>query len=246
MEAWHIVRSGLVEDGTVNDVSPSAAFELQFMLRQILYGVPVGVNKIPDLAHLSDEIRPFKAELRLMVDNLAQLRALEAFDASNPRVARWSVFVKVDQGMKYVISYAHHWCSQVDPYLRRSGLTPASQGMTQFLTAVLASSSISVYGFYCHSGNAYASKSVTEGSSYLSEELNAVNSVAAEALALLAETPNAHQQPFVLSVGSTPSTHAASFSEVRAELKRVLNGTLELHAGKLLRLLSVSRRRLSS
>ncbi|EJD38153.1 hypothetical protein AURDEDRAFT_116588 [Auricularia subglabra TFB-10046 SS5] len=198
MEAWHIVNSGLVKDHTIND---------------ILYGVPVGINKIPDLAELSDEIRPFNAELRLMVDNIAQIRALEAFDAANPRVARWSVFVKVDAGLK------------------RAGIVPSTPAMTEFLTAVLASPSISVYGFYCHSGNAYASKNTAEAQKYLSSELQAVNDAAAEALQLLAKTPNAHQSPFILSVGSTPSTHAAGFDEVRESLKRVLNGTIELHAG---------------
>lgn len=39
------------------------------------------------------------------------------------------------------------------------------------------------------------------------------------------------RKPWVLSVGSTPSAHAAS-AETRAQLKSILNGTLELHAGR--------------
>lgn len=39
-----------------------------------------------------------------------------------------------------------------------------------------------------------------------------------------------HSTPFVLSVGSTPTTHAAS-AATRLKLKQELNGVLELHAG---------------
>lgn len=38
-------------------------------------------------------------------------------------------------------------------------------------------------------------------------------------------------QPFVLSVGSTPTAHAAS-KQTRDLLSQVLHGTLELHAGE--------------
>ena len=38
-------------------------------------------------------------------------------------------------------------------------------------------------------------------------------------------------RPFVLSVGSTPTAHAAS-AETRKILSQILNGKLELHAGE--------------
>lgn len=89
-----------------------------------------------------------------------------------------------------------------------------------------------MYGFYGHAGNSYASTSLSEASSFLSSEVEAVNSAAEVALAVLSGLPNteAYRQPFVLSVGSTPTAHAAS-AETRALLLRELHGILELHAG---------------
>ena len=45
-----------------------------------------------------------------------------------------------------------------------------------------------------------------------------------------ASFPDAHSQPFVLSVGSTPTANAAG-AETRERLTRDLHGVLELHAG---------------
>jgi len=67
---------------------------------------------------------------------------------------------------------------------------------------------------------------------FLLKEVDAVN-VAAEAgqIALLNSTnKGVHQQPFVLSVGSTPTVHAVT-EETKALLSKTLHGTLELHAG---------------
>jgi D-serine deaminase-like pyridoxal phosphate-dependent protein len=93
----------------------------------------------------------------------------------------------------------------------------------------LKSSTVSVYGFYCHAGNAYASTSISEATNFLSSEVEAVNTAAKLAQAILEE----FQEPrpkFVLSVGSTPTAHAAS-AETRARLQSLLYGELELHAG---------------
>ena len=90
---------------------------------------------------------------------------------------------------------------------------------------------MSVYGFYTHAGQSYASTSLPEASSFLSAEVDAVNTAAGLALSLLAEIPSAAPRaPFVLAVGSTPTAHAATV-ETRAKLAALLNGTLELHAG---------------
>lgn len=47
-----------------------------------------------------------------------------------------------------------------------------------------------------------------------------------------------HSQPFVLSIGSTPTAHAAG-AESRQILSESLRGKLELHAGKGMRTLLV-------
>ena len=97
---------------------------------------------------------------------------------------------------------------------------------------LLKSSAISLHGFYGHAGNAYASTSLTEASKFLSGEVAAVNDAAMATLEIISRSPPsaAVTQPFVLSVGSTPTAHAASL-ETRKMLAQVLHGTLELHAG---------------
>ncbi|KAH8120163.1 hypothetical protein DFH11DRAFT_1558674 [Phellopilus nigrolimitatus] len=199
MEAWEVFRSGLVTEGIVKD---------------ILYGLPVAVNKIADLSDLWDAIAAHGAVIRLHVDHPDQIAALEAFESQRTDVRRWSVFVKVDCGDK------------------RAGVPAASPAFESFLTRVVSSPAVSLFGFYCHQGGSYVSTSHDQASSFLSQELEAVNTAAGLALALLAESPDAsvHSVPFVLSVGSTPTAHAAS-TATRLRLEQQLNGTLELHAG---------------
>jgi len=111
-------------------------------------------------------------------------------------------------------------------------VSPESQDFDQLVIALFSSPAASVYGFYGHAGNAYASKSLSEASTFLSGEVDAVNTAAGRALALLSGTLKMEPptEPFVLSVGSTPTAHAAS-AETRAKLSTFLHGKLELHAG---------------
>jgi D-serine deaminase-like pyridoxal phosphate-dependent protein len=98
---------------------------------------------------------------------------------------------------------------------------------TTLIEKVLASSWITLYGFYAHAGNAYASTSSAHAEEYLESEVEAVNRAASIALALSKKT--LPEVDWVLSVGSTPTAHAASGNKP-GELERLL-GTLELHAG---------------
>ena len=119
-----------------------------------------------------------------------------------------------------------------DENCRRAGVSPASPFFESLLSLLFASPAISLYGFYCHAGNSYASTSLPQASSILSAEVEAVNTAAGLALAMLSGSPSyaVREQPFVLAVGSTPTAHAAS-AETKAQLGLLLNGTLELHAG---------------
>ncbi|KAG5635619.1 hypothetical protein H0H81_010602 [Sphagnurus paluster] len=182
MEAWELVNAGLVADTTVND---------------ILYGLPVAVNKVQDLSDLWDVMSKDGGIVRLLVDHPEQVRFLEQFETKRSKPRRWSVFVKVDGGQ------------------RRAGVSTESPLFGELLSALFISPAISVFGFYGHAGNSYASKSSSEASAFLSAEVEAVNCAA---------------EPFVLSVGSTPTAHAAS-SETRDLLSSQLHGILELHAG---------------
>ncbi|KAJ6571739.1 hypothetical protein B0H19DRAFT_1209011 [Mycena capillaripes] len=198
MEAWEVVQGGLVKDGTVKD---------------ILYGLPVAVNKVADLSDLWDEIAKYGAIVRLMVDNSEQIQFTEEFEKARGSSRKWSVFVKIDGGQ------------------RRAGMTTTSPLFAPFLKSLFDSPAISVYGFYIHAGNAYASTSASQAASFLSSEVREVNDAAGIALLILSASTNAsaHNQPFVLSVGSTPTAHAAT-AESKAALSTLLHGKLELHA----------------
>jgi len=115
----------------------------------------------------------------------------------------------------------------------RAGLSPKHQVFQDLLKAILASPAISVYGFYCHAGQSYASTSLDEASQFLSAELQAVNDAAEIATSVTAQinTVSSHNTPFVLSVGSTPTAHAAT-SETKAKIHSSLHGKLEIHAGE--------------
>ncbi|KZT02661.1 uncharacterized protein LAESUDRAFT_661382 [Laetiporus sulphureus 93-53] len=200
MEACEVIRDGLVADGTVKD---------------ILYGLPVALNKVQDLSSLWEEIAAFDANLRILIDNPAQVKFLEAFERSRTNPRRWSVFIKIDCGQK------------------RAGLDPRSPLFGHLLQTVFESPVISLYGFYTHGGHSYRSTSMPEAAFYLSEELNAVNTAAGLALSVMTTIPRArsHHEPFVLAIGSTPTAHAAT-AETRQQLEAHLNGRLEIHAGK--------------
>ena len=115
----------------------------------------------------------------------------------------------------------------------RAGLLPKHREFQDLLKVILASSAISIYGFYCHAGQSYASTSLDEASQFLSAELQAVNDAAEIATSVIAQmnTVSSHNIPFVLSVGSTPTAHAAT-SETKAKIHSSLYGKLEIHAGE--------------
>lgn len=115
----------------------------------------------------------------------------------------------------------------------RAGVIPGSPDFLSLLDVSLQSPAILLHGFYGHAGNSYGSTSLSEASEYLSQEVESVNAAAKSALEMISSThPDAVvSNPFVLSVGSTPTAHAAS-AEARKALAKLLHGVLELHAGK--------------
>ncbi|KAG6868602.1 hypothetical protein C0993_000628 [Termitomyces sp. T159_Od127] len=206
MEAWQLVEAGLVADSTVKDASNYT----------ILYGLPVAINKVADLSDLWDKISEDGGTLRILVDHPDQVRFIEKFECARCSPKRWSTFVKIDGGQRY----------------QRAGVVTGTPQFEELLSLLFLSPAISVYGFYSHAGDSYASTSFSEASTFLSAEMEAVNTAAKAALVALAESSDrtVHQQPFVLSVGSTPTAHAAS-SETSNMLSATLSGVLELHAG---------------
>jgi hypothetical protein len=65
-----------------------------------LYGLPVAINKIADLSNLWEQVAAHGCTVRLLVDNLAQITALEDFEKTLPEGRLWSVFIKCDGGQK--------------------------------------------------------------------------------------------------------------------------------------------------
>ncbi|KAI0801201.1 hypothetical protein C8Q74DRAFT_1240776 [Fomes fomentarius] len=182
-------------------------------VKDVLYGLPMAPNKIADLSALTDELSAVGANMRILVDHPDQVKVIEAWESTKANHRRWSVFMKVDSGNL------------------RAGIRPEESAFEVLLRAVLASPSISLYGFYTHAGNSYASTSFEDASGFLLSEINAVNNAAALALKVIAANGLPQpREPFVLSVGATPTAHAAT-TDLRARLEPVLNGVLELHAG---------------
>lgn len=131
----------------------------------------------------------------------------------------WPVFIKIDSGG------------------RRAGLGPSSPEQDALLHSLVHNCPhVSIYGFYAHAGQSYASKTAEEADAYLQTELDAASNAARQALQLLSSLPSRqkdrHTSPFVLSVGSTPTAHAA-LARARANQTagQDLAGTVELHAG---------------
>ncbi|KAK0208242.1 putative serine dehydratase domain-containing protein [Desarmillaria ectypa] len=197
-EAWGVVNAGLVQDGTVKD---------------ILYGLPIPVNKIADMSGLWDAVAVDGGIVRILLDHPDQVKYLNEFEKQRTAPRKWSAFVKIDGGQN------------------RAGVSTITPYFETLLTAILQSSSVSVHGFYGHAGNSYASTSLSEASLFLTGEVQAVNDAADAALSILKKLGlKAPETPFVLSVGATPTAHTAS-AEARETLSTLLHGTLELHAG---------------
>jgi D-serine ammonia-lyase len=103
MEAWEVVRSELMTDGVVKDVRKDrsgADARCKLIPKQILYGLPVAINKITDLSDLWDEAAKHEAIVRLLVDHPRQIEALEDFEKRRSTKRQWSVFVKLDASQR--------------------------------------------------------------------------------------------------------------------------------------------------
>lgn len=125
------------------------------------------------------------------------------------------------------------WSLDYQPHVfcRRAGVSTQTPQFKELVAKALQSIVVSVYGFYCHAGNAYASTSLPEATDFLSSEVEAVNTAAQMAKCLVKELQAPEREDYVLSVGSTPTAHAAS-AETKAKLESLLHGSLELHAGR--------------
>ncbi|KAG1899263.1 uncharacterized protein F5891DRAFT_1040384 [Suillus fuscotomentosus] len=168
-------------------------------VKDILYGLPIGLNKLDDLSALHAEMTKYGGTVRILLDHLDQVKFLEEYEGKQEHPKKWSAFIKMNGGLK------------------RAGILPEPVSFKAFMRRVFASSAISVFGFYTHAGYSYGSTSAEEATSYLTGEAESDNR-------------EVNNQPFVLSVGSTPTALSAT-AEAKLKMTSILNGTLELHTG---------------
>ncbi|KZT50407.1 hypothetical protein CALCODRAFT_504766 [Calocera cornea HHB12733] len=174
-------------------------------VKDVLYGLPIALTKLDDLSAVKTELEKHGAVLRLMIDHEAQVKGLEEYMGTKG-VKGWNGFIKVDAG--------NH----------RAGLVPSAPSLPSLIKTIIASPALDLYGFYCHAGHSYSSTSLEAASAKLKEELDAANEACTLALSL---SPTPPPVPYAISVGSTPTAHAASLNPQSFDLK----GKLEIHAG---------------
>lgn len=179
------------------------------LVKDVLYGLPVVKSRIPELCELAKHI----PSLRLMLDSEDQLASLLEYSQSNLTTKKWSLFIKVDCGTA------------------RAGLPQGSKSLHSLITRALSSEMrnvVEVYGFYCHAGHSYSTKTPEQAKAVLVEELTAADSACRFAQSIL---PAGEMHKFIISVGATPTAHAAA-RLTSSELAALnLAGLPELHAG---------------
>jgi hypothetical protein len=60
----------------------------------------VGLNKLDDLSALNEEMNKYGGIVRILVDNLEQIKFLEDYEKQQGRPKKWSTFIKMDGGQK--------------------------------------------------------------------------------------------------------------------------------------------------
>ncbi|KDN36640.1 hypothetical protein K437DRAFT_276760 [Tilletiaria anomala UBC 951] len=228
-EGW-----GLIEESDAND--PADRGQMKRVLEEVLYSLPPAMDKLGDLLALRTALREYsaagrKAQLRLMVDNVKQVLALEQFMSAlthdgSERTEPWSVFVKIECGGK------------------RAGLDTTTAYFKHFIKLVDEQCPhVSIFGFYVHAGQSYASKNLEQADGFFNTEIRTADDACRMAKEVLygavagsvdeRHRASRHSFPFTLSVGSTPTAHAAiSFEKQKVnEALAKLSGILELHGG---------------
>jgi len=142
-----------------------------------------------------------KVEILLMVDNESHVTMLEDFNKKHQNVKKWSVFVKVDMGTK------------------RAGIDVAHPRLKSLIRSIEESSSVEIYGFYCHAGHSYGTSKPEDAAAILHDEVAAATAAAAMMTG---------HQPVVVSVGATPTAHVIRTFKERLPARL----HLELHAGR--------------
>lgn len=185
-----------------------------------MYGIPAGINKTDQILKLRRAIKEksTRADIKLLIDNVAQVESFQKSIEQDSDQESIYVFIKIDSGYN------------------RAGVTVRSSKLPELVRKISTSNRVAMWGVYAHAGNAYGSKNLSTATSFLTEELQCTNEAAQIVGKILQEQGNEirHRYPLVLSVGCTPTAHAANkapSNDVLVRLRKELQGDLELHAG---------------
>lgn len=180
------------------------------VVSDILIGFPVISSRLPEIDLLLKRI----PKLRLMIDHPDQVKDLVQWSIIYQQRLDWLVFIKVDQGSS------------------RAGQTNGLTALQELTEMILLDPEyrnfFSLCGFYVHAGQLYNARSQEDAKTQLLSEIEAANNAAAAAKKLRLDVD------LILSVGATPTAHAASAltSKLLEEhFPDGLCGKLELHAG---------------
>ncbi|ODV84770.1 hypothetical protein CANARDRAFT_28910 [[Candida] arabinofermentans NRRL YB-2248] len=171
-------------------------------IKDVLFSLPVVKSRLDELVALGDVV----PELRLMLDNAEQLQVLVDYSKKNNITKKWSIFIKINMGTD------------------RAGFKNDSIDTTlETLLKGETKEYVSLYGFYCHAGHSYASKTEDDAKKFLLAEIENANFACSKAMEI---DPTLKLQ---LSVGATPTAHASGHFDLSSVGK--VYGNLELHAG---------------
>ncbi|PWN34160.1 uncharacterized protein FA14DRAFT_124625 [Meira miltonrushii] len=164
-------------------------------------------------------VKDIYSDLKVLIDHPNQVKALQAaLETDLGKFPPMNVFIKIDCG--YV----------------RAGLSVDSPVLPILVQTLAQSSQLCIFGVYTHAGFSYDSKNSNEANSYLSTEMQSLDRAAQLVKQVSSSIPSAKiRTPLVLSVGSTPTAHAAGTSgqsgAAVAMKSKLTGGELELHAG---------------
>lgn len=147
--------------------------------------------------------KKFSTELILMIDHPAQIAFVEELTTGDP----WPVFINVDCGS------------------RREGVQLGSDELAVLIRQTLQSTRVRLHGFYCHAGHSYTGNSLGDAEQHLLHEIACGCAAAQQCLDIQADLR------LTVSVGATPTAHAASASVLDKIQTLSTNLKLELHAG---------------
>lgn len=145
--------------------------------------MPVSQDKLEDLTALEEKMG---VPVLVMVDHVDQITFLRS-SHSKLRRKPWKVLIKINGGGE------------------RAGVRPESPELGEIIDAVVQDGKgVEVVGFYSHFGQSYASEGEKDAGEYFAGEVECVTKAAAFARGRGA------RGPWVLSVGATPTVHAAA------------------------------------